>query len=223
MKGEKLTGRDTEWYYQSDTMVMPKEYKKKYDFIASAEEDFARAVALGVLIKRPLTAWHFLLPGMFIFDFIRRSSAIKRYSTLFMFPRKLALDVALDITEGEDRKNRVVQAEREISEWLTSLKLYSGRLHQGHIDEINLFIDHYSKLLNAEGNTYHALVKNAYKNRGNYEAFLNQLSSAEKEVDQAIAEIRGETKDIWKRLQAEQVQVEELRKKEIENIFSRKR
>lgn len=223
MREEKLTGRDSEWYYQGDKTTMSKEHLKKHNLIVFAEENFARAVALGVMVKRPLTAWHILIPGMFIFDFLRRSSEIKRYSTLFMFPRKIALDVALDITRGEDRKNRVLRAEGEISEWLTSLKLYSGRLHQGHIDEITLLIDHYSKLLNAEGANYHALVKNAYKNKGKYQVFLNQLASVEKEVDQAIAEIRCENHEIWKRLQAEQTQVEELRKKEIDKAFSRKR
>lgn len=199
---------------------MQKEYQEKYNMIMSAEEDFARAVALGVLVKRPLTAWHFLLPGIFIFDFIRRSSEIKRYSSLFLFPRKFAIDVALDISSGEDRKNRVSRAEEEIRQWLTSLQLYSGSLHRGQMEQIRLLIEHYSKLLHAEGNNYHSLVKSAYKTRGNYEAYLQQLAQAEQDVDKAIAEIRGETQDIRERLRAEQVQVEELRKKQVKKIFA---
>ena len=88
--------------------------ERKYKVILNAEESFARAVALGVYIRRPLTAWRFLLPGMFIFDVLRRSSEIRRYSDLFLFPRKLALDGALDILNGEDRKNILSRIEKEI-------------------------------------------------------------------------------------------------------------
>jgi hypothetical protein len=193
--------------------------EKKHLIILEAEESFARAVALGVHVKRPLTAWHFLLPGMFLFDLLRRSSGTRRYSTLFVFPRKLALEGALDILDGEDRKNILSRIEEEIREWLTSLKLYSGRLLRGHTEEVDLLIDHYSKLLHAEGDHYYTLVKNAYKNREQYEAYLRQLAAAEQEVDRAIGEIHGEAGDIWERLRAEQVQVRELREKEVNQIF----
>jgi hypothetical protein len=193
--------------------------ERKYKVILDAEESFARAVALGVYIRRPLTTWHFLLPGMFIFDFIRRSSGIRRYSTLFVFPRKLALDGALIILNGEDRKNILSRIEEEIRSWLTSLKLYSERLLRGHAEEIDLLIDHYSKLLRAEGNHYHTLFKNAYKTREQYEVYLYQVTTAEQEIDRAIAEIRGETEEIWGRLRAEEIQVMELRTKEVNQIF----
>jgi hypothetical protein len=193
---------------------------KNYKIALDAEELFARAVALGVHVKRPLTAWHFLLPGMFLFDFLRRSCESKRYSALFLFPRKLALDGALDIMSGEDRKVILSRIEEEIRQWLTSLKLYSERLLRGHTEEMDLLIDHYSKLLHAEGNSYPTLVKNAYKTREQYEAYLRQLAADEQEVDQAIGEIHGEAVDIWERLRAEQVQVEELRQKEVNQIFS---
>ncbi|PIV21996.1 MAG: hypothetical protein COS40_06340 [Deltaproteobacteria bacterium CG03_land_8_20_14_0_80_45_14] len=195
--------------------------ERKYKVILNAEESFARAVALGVYIRRPLTAWRFLLPGMFIFDVLRRSSEIRRYSDLFLFPRKLALDGALDILNGEDRKNILSRIEKEIRQWLTSLKIYSERLLRGHMDEIHLLIDHFSKLLNAVGNSYYALVKNAYKTREQYEAHLHQLTAAEQEIDQAISNIHGEAIDIRERLRAEQAQAEKLREKEVNRTFSR--
>jgi hypothetical protein len=194
--------------------------EKKHKIILEAEESFARAVALGVHVKRPLSAWHFILPGMFIFDFLSRSSETRRYSTLFVFPRKLALDGALDVIKGKDRKKILSQIEEEMKQWLSSLNLYSERLHRKHMDEIDLLVDHYSKLLHAEGNHYPALVKYAYQSRKPYEAYLHRLTTAEQEVDRAIAEIRGETEEIWERLRAEQIQVMELRTKEVNQIFS---
>jgi hypothetical protein len=195
--------------------------EKKHHIILEAEESFARAVALGVHVKRPLSAWHFLLPGMFLFDFLRRSSETRRYSDLFLFPRKLALKGALDILNGEDRKEILSQIEDDIKHWLVSLNFYSERLQRKHMDIIDLLIDHYSKLLHAEGNDYPDLIRYGYQGRESYEAYLHRLSAAEQEVDHAIAEIRGETKEIMEQLRVEQVQVTELRTKEVNRIFSR--
>jgi hypothetical protein len=196
-----------------------KDYNKNKALILDGEESFARAVALGIIVKRPPSAWHFLLPGMFLFDFLRRSSETRRYSDLFLFPRKLALGGALDILNGEDRKEILSQIEDEIKQWLVSLNLCSERLQRKHMDVIDLLVDHYSRLLHAEGDNYPGLIKEAYQARESYETYLQRLSAAEQEVDQAIAEIRGQ--EIVERLRMEQVQVTELRTKEVNRIFSR--
>ena len=199
---------------------MRKDYKKKYDIIVSAEEDFARAVALGVIVKRPLSAWHVLIPGMFILDFLRRSSEIKRYTNLFLFPRRLALDVAHETSKGGDGKAGFSRTEEKVRQWLTSLKLSSSNLHRRQMEAINVLTGHYSKLLDTDGNSYRSLVKKAYRTRQNYEAFLSQLASVEKEIDRAIAETLGETQDVWGRLQAEETQVRELKQQEVDKIFA---
>jgi len=194
--------------------------EKKHHIILEAEESFARAVALGVHVKKPLSAWHFLLPGIFIFDFLRRSNEMRRYSALFLFPRKLALDGALDIIKGEERKKILLQIEEKMREWLSSSNLYSEKLHRSHMEEISMLIDHYSKLLYADGKNYPALVQNTYRTQETYEAYLHRLTATEQEIDLAIAEIHGDTNDIWERLRAEKVQLEELRRKEANQIFS---
>jgi hypothetical protein len=197
------------------------DYNKKKAVVLDGEESFARAVALGVILKRPVSAWHFLLPGMFLFDFLRRSSEIKRYGDLFLFPRKLALDGALEMINGKDRKNILSRAEEAIRTWLISLKLDSDRLCGAHMEEIRLLIDHYSNLLQAEGNHYTSLIKEVYKTRGQYETYLQQLTAKEQEVDQAIADIHGNAENIWARLRAEALQVAELREKETNRIFDK--
>lgn len=195
------------------------DYVRQKALILDGEESFARAVALGVIVKRPVSAYHFLLPGMFLFDFLRRSAETKRYSELFLFPRKLALEGAFDLLNGESKKDLLSQAEESIRPWLISLKLDSERLVRAHMAEITLLVDHYVKLLQAEEETYHGLIRQAYSTPEHYETFLTELSSAEREVDQAVAESHGGSPAIWQRLQAEQVQVEELRKKETKLIF----
>jgi len=187
--------------------------------ILAAEESFARAVALGLIIKRPLSSWHFLIPGMFIFDFLRRSAAIRRNSALFLFPRKLALDAAHALYDGKQQRTRLAETEEALKEWLTSLQLYSLRMHQTHMEQIRGLIDHYSRLLDVQGKDYRHLVRNAYKTRKNYRTALSQLASLEREVDEAIAELEGNSPEGWRRLRAEQEQVEVLRAKELSRIF----
>ena len=67
---------------------------EKYDLILSAEEQFAREVTLGAIVARPPSAWFYLIPGMFIIDYLRRGSAIRKYTRHFLFPRKLAVYAA---------------------------------------------------------------------------------------------------------------------------------
>jgi hypothetical protein len=192
---------------------------EKYDIILCAEESFAREVALGVIVTRPLTVWHYFIPFMFVLDFLRRNSVIRSYTKHFMFPRKLAIDAAQDITNGEDKENRLSRVEEEIKEWLNALNLYSSALHRSQMEVVNLLIDHYSKLLNADGDIYNYLVKNAYNHQESYAAFLSRLASVEKEVDRAITETLGENEKLREKILAEQQQVEKQRKKMLDQIF----
>lgn len=191
----------------------------KYDLILSAEEALARQVALGVIVTTPQSVWHYLIPFMFIFDFLRRSSTMRRYTQHFMFPRKLALDAARDVIEGEDQKERLSRTEEEIKVWLETLGLYSPSLQTAQIKVVTRLMDHYTRLLQTEGDTYHELVQKAYMSQNNYQAHLSQLKALEQEVDRAIIEKLGETEKLREKLLAEEEQLERMRQKRIDEIF----
>lgn len=203
-------------------MAWSGEWLKNYRMILAAEESFARLVALGLWVKRPLTTWHYLIPGMFIFDILRRNQAISRYSAVFLFPRKAALDAALDVIRGEDRKSRLSRAEEEIGKWLGSLNLFSESLQRAHRGQVAILAEHYSRLLQGQGDSYPALLRSAYPTPQDYQTFLLRLEAAEQEVDRAVAEAQGHTPEIRARLRAEQAQVEDIRSKEIKKIFGEK-
>jgi hypothetical protein len=192
---------------------------QKYKLILQNEENFARRVALGLWIKRPISPWHYLLPGMFIFDYLRRSAAVKDYSAAFLFPRKLALDLSMQVMGGADKKELFRQAGEIIKEWLASFKMYSEEIKDRHMEQISILMEHYIKLLKADGDEYSLLIKNTYGDRTNYESFMEKLTAAENCIDSAIAHHRGNTEEIRKRLEAEREQVAELRKKELQKIF----
>jgi len=191
----------------------------KYDLMLSAEEALARQVALGVVVTTPQSVWHYLIPFMFIFDFLRRSSTMRRYTQHFMFPRKLAMDAARDIIEGEDQKERLSWTEEEIKVWLETLNLYSLSLQAAQMKVVTQLMDHYTKLLQTEGDTYYDLVRNAYMSQSEYQAHLSQLKALEQEVDKAIIEKLGEAEKLREKLLAEEEQLERMRKKSIDEIF----
>lgn len=193
--------------------------KKNYNIISSADEELARAVTLRAIVTKPVSVWQALIPFIFILDFLKRSRAVRLYADNFMLPRKLAIDAALGINSGEDKEHRLSRVEEAIKEWLNSIKLYSQDLRQNQMEIITLLIEHYSKLLNTNGNTYYSLVRNAYNNRENYEAYLSRLASAEKEVDRTIIKKLGDTEELREKILAEKQQLETLRKEEVDGIF----
>lgn len=191
----------------------------KYGVILSYEESFARVVTMGVIVRKPLTVWHLLIPFVFIFDFLRVKSETEIFVRNFLFTKKLALDAAVDINKGQDRQSILTKIENETRDRLVSQKLYSWRIHQGQMAEVNLLIDHYAELLGTEGNNYESLVKNAYKTREQYEAFLHQLTSVEREIDRAVMVTLGETEEVWEPMVLKQTTIDKIRARGINKLF----
>jgi hypothetical protein len=191
----------------------------KFEIILNAEQQFAREVTIGVLYLRPLSAWHYLIPGMFIIDFLRRSSAIRKYTETFMFPRKLALHAARDLSGGKTRADIDPHLETEIKSWLAALQLDAPDLVRAQKETVDLLIDHYVKLLHAEGESYDDLIQNAYSSRETFEIHLREMTAAENEVDRAILARVGDNPAVKEKLQLEARQVENRRRKILEDIF----
>ena len=193
--------------------------ESKYKLILAAEEAFARQVALGVIVTMPQSAFHYLIPFMFIFDFLRRSAATRHYTKHFLVPRRLALDAARDILKGEDRTKRRSEIEPQIKAWLNGLKLHSSAVQEKQMDVIHLLADRYMNLLQVSGDSYNALVRNGYDNRQNYETHLKHLADVEEGLDRAILEELGHDEKLRLKLRAEREQVKRLSEKRLDQIF----
>jgi len=192
---------------------------KKYEIILAEEESFARQVALGVIVQRPPSSWYFLIPGMFIFDFLRRSQAIRRYSELFLFPRKLALDLSDNAPTHDDIADAMPQVKEPLNDWLKSHGLLTDAIIQAHMHQIDLLARHYHRLFHVEGNDYDTLITRAYKTRAQYESFLGELATAERNVDREIAEFQGNAPELLERLRLEQEQVDTQRQRQLERFY----
>jgi hypothetical protein len=193
--------------------------ESKYKLILAAEEAFGRQVALGVIVTMPQSAFHYLIPFMFIFDFLRRSATTRHYTKQFLVPRRLALDAAQDILRGEGQTKRLSEIEPQIKAWLNGLKLYSSAVQQKQMAVIHLLVEHYIILLQASGDSYNALVRNGYDNRQNYESHLNHLAEEEEGLDRAILEELGQNEKLGQKLRAEREQVRRLSEKRLDQIF----
>jgi len=191
----------------------------KYELIIAAERQFAREVTLGVIVQQPLSVWHYLIPGMFIIDFLRRTSAISRYTKHFMFPRQMALDAAQQLLQGYDKTGLNSRLTADIQAWLNSLHLDSPQLIHAQQYAVELLTAHYRKLLSTEGSSHLELIENAYGSRQAYEAHVRELAAAEAEIDRAIIEKMGSNEKLEEKLRLEAQQVELRRNRILENMF----
>lgn len=193
--------------------------KSTYEMIISAEEAFAREAALGLIVGRPVTTWHYIIPGMFIFDHLRRSREIRRYTESFLTLRKIALSAAQAMIEGAEEERWRFRCSEEVRLWLESLNLYCPTLHAALMKEAGLLAEHYRNLLAAEGELYADLILHVYEHRGRYASFLSDLAGIEQEVNEALKEMLGDTEALRKRLSAERSQFERIRERDMDVIF----
>lgn len=190
----------------------------KYNLIQSAEASLARRATLAEVVTRPINPWLQIIPGMFIFDFLKRTIEIRRYTNYYLYPRRLALDLSMNSIQGQQREQGLLlEAEGKIKAWLESSGLYSPTILQAHNKILHFLVDHYTRLLQSNGNTYYDLVKNAYKTLATYNAFLDQLISTEQDLEKAVYEKLGDDERV--RRITKQRQVEEQRTKEIHALF----
>ena len=192
---------------------------EKYNIIENAEQQFAREVTLGVIVTSPLTAWQYIIPGYFIIDFLRRSRAIRQFTKYFMFPRKLAMDMAVAAMQERNKAFISSDFKDNIRIWLESLKLYSPDLERAHVGLIEILTAHYLKLLNAEGDTFYVLIERAYQHRDHFKQFIETITSAENEVDRRVIEQLGGEDKVKEKILAQQQQIAKRRQKILEDVF----
>ena len=189
------------------------------DHITAAEQQFAREVALTIIYLRPPKMWQSLIPGMFIFDFLRRSRFTRRYTKKYMFPRRLALDAVRELSAGAGNESVDRRIRQRIEAELQPLQPPSPVLARAYHQVVDLLAGHYNRLMQAHGESYDERVRNAYPSAGQYESHLQQLGAAEKQIDKAVVEAFGPGKALGEELQLEANQVAARRRKVLERIF----
>ena len=163
----------------------------KHENILAQEKALARTVASAVIGQSPVTVWDVLIPIVFVFNVLKFKRAREIFTLNFLFTKKLALQGAFDmIKTGQSREDALAQIRNRTSEILASDKkgIYSIKIRQKQMREVELLLDHYYGLLNADGKDYGSMVRNAYLTRNGYVAFSKQLEGMEKEVNRAAGQ-----------------------------------
>ncbi len=171
--------------------LLPTVLDTQYENILAEERSFAKKVANAVIGQNPVAVWDVLIPIVFLFGFLKFKRARETFALNFMFTKKLALEAAFDmIKKGATKEVAMARIKDKTSGLLASDQkgIYSAKIRQKQMREIELLVDHYHRLFSAEGKNYPSMVKNGYRSRKDYGAFLSQLEQAEKEVNRAATQ-----------------------------------
>jgi hypothetical protein len=193
----------------------------KYENILAQENAVAKAVARRVIGQNPVTVWDVLIPIVFVFNVLKFKRAREIFTLNFLFTKKLALQGAFDmVKKGQNREDALSQIRDRTSQILASDKkgIYSIKIRQKQMREMELLLDHYFRILNAEGKDYVSMVKHAYGTRQNFAAFVKELEGIEKEVNRAAGQTvkTASAPDIILKMEESTAR---LRAAEAENIF----
>lgn len=166
--------------------ILPTVLDTKHESILAHERSLAKAVTSAVIESKPLSVWEITIPILFITNFFRFKRSREIFTLNLLFTKKLALEAAFDmIKKGRGKEESMAWIKDKTRNILASDQkgIYSQKIRQKQLKEMELLLDHYRKLLEAEGKDYAAMTKNAYHTHESYTAFLGRLKRAEIEVN----------------------------------------
>ena len=191
----------------------------KREAILKGEQDFARQVALAIVMATPASAWRTLIPFMFMIDALIRGRTIRNYTAFHLFPKRLALQAA-GLGPGEDLAERRTEIAREAQAWLEGLGLHSAGTLEAQMQVVDLLAGHYRKLLAAPGTTHEEMTASAYGNRMAYAGLLEELARREEQVVRQMLALTGQDEGLRTKLEIERRQLERLREKQVDRVFA---
>ena len=182
----------------------------------------AQGLAASLIRPKTLTVWEIMIPVIFILNYVKLKHSREIFVQNQMFTKKMALDAARDMKKKGASKEAVMeQIQDKTRELLTSVPggIYSDDIRRQQLKEMDLLLDHYIKLLNAEGRDYASLVTNAYQSAAEYNSFFSELTIAETAVMGAAQRTLGDKSDTVTAEKIESITAS-MRAAELNNIFS---
>jgi hypothetical protein len=195
--------------------------KRKYDKILSHESAIARSVAAASIKARPFSVWEVTIPIIFIFSYMKSKETREVFAQNVMFTKKMAMQAAFDmLKKGQTREFVMERIRSKTRDMIASVPggIYSAEIRREQLKEIDLLVDHYSSLLNSQGNDYDSLVLNAYQTPDRLADFFERLQEAEDSVGRAAHDTLGGSADT-PTLERMKAAMKKSRLKETEKIF----
>jgi hypothetical protein len=182
----------------------------------------AQGLAASLIRPKTLTVWEIMIPVIFILNYAKLKQSREILIQNQMFTKKMALDAALDMKKKDTSKETVMaQIQTKTKELVSSVPggIYSDDIRRQQLKEIDLLVDHFTRLLNAAGKDYASLVTHAYQTAADYASFLEALKSAENEVMGAARRTLGDQTDMETAAKIESITAS-MRTAEVKKIFS---
>ena len=190
------------------------EKKEKSAIILEQEENFAFTLATQVINKPQLSLWMILIPIFFVFYFnnlAKYKKGCKQFAENYIIDNKRALNEAIEVV------NR--GREPDISA-LAELPNINSNARKKKANILAILVEHYTVLLNSDGEDFSSLIRAAYGSLTNYLLFLNHLNQAEKEVNKALnLDLKESDEVINDIVSSMEGQSERLRRETAESIF----
>jgi hypothetical protein len=177
-----------------ERLILPNNLDEKYKQIFSRERSKAAAVTAAVIKPWELSVWDVVMPVVLVVNFIRFKKDREIFAENLLFTKDLALKAAFDMAKDAKSKREVVRGiERQTAAILGDDRkgIYSPEIRVQQIKEVELLIEHYSKLLESEGSDYDSLVAAAYRNPQDLRRFFAKLGEVEREVILAASRTLG--------------------------------
>lgn len=189
--------------------------EKNRELILEYEKSFAARLSGPVLNKPKLSSWMIFIPFIFIFyfqDLSKYKKSSKAFKENFVLTREKALNEASDAL-GESRKPDTLPIAGQAGLNTKATGMYSQLLA--------LLAEHYTALLQGEGDTYAELVQSAYgRKKTNFMLFVNRLGRAEKELNKALAPtLKKDENDVADTITKMEKYSETLRRQDIKSIY----
>ena len=152
----------------------------KKSAILEHERKSAHLLADQVIYKPELSVWMILIPVVFIYYFWRLqkfSQSKREFVEQWMRQRSACVEEACRVAGGH-QPTPVRQMVPEDRIPVAAVKPYTRW--------VDCLTQHFTDLMKSEGDSLQELVRKAYRNRGNYLLFLNQLNEHEKTLNEAL-------------------------------------
>lgn len=153
---------------------------RKRDIILAHEGDFARALGARVVDKPVVSIWMVLIPILFLHYMYRHQkfkAGVAAFAAEFLKPREQAMALALGTTEQDDTEPPAGGA---------GISAAARELERAEAAQVAVLVEHYRRLLEAEGSTYGDLVRRAYPGRADYETHLYELGETDGDINAAV-------------------------------------
>ena len=192
-----------------DTLALKKQW------IADQERSFAWDLARRVIHLPNLSMWMVLIPIILVYHVHRHKKAMSGRSVFvdhYLLSRVRSLEEACSAVSEQRASDIEGVIARAVDLPEAARPAYRAW--------ITVLIRHYSDLLRAPGTDFSELVREAYRSRGNYLLFLNQLNGLEKDLNSALDDHLTEaTADVAETILRIETTTVELRRRLADAVF----